>query len=342
MDDGGYCFNWKSLPSHHDEAQVLLDVNRSFVYYPQKQSEDELKARRLSLEDVLCSTLRNTPELSYFQGFHDIAQVFLLVLGQNSSKIVLQRLAVLKIRDFLLPTMEGTTLQLQLVPAILYVADPELCRHLAGLQPYFALAATITMFAHEIDDYQRIARIFDYLLASEAVTSLYMIVRIIVSRREELLLIDEDEQDMLYATLTKFPNSLDIDTLILNTESLMQSHPPATLPWRSWRKISKYSVLKTTHDIDGVVNQSLKFGLECMKKQSQEIKRQALIRSRIQMVSTWMKLYRKLSLAVIIAIGIGVISIWLRDGNIMQNLSFRSIATWYNTAMHHVQNFIRY
>jgi TBC1 domain family member 20 len=26
--------NWKSLPKHRDEDQVRLDVDRSFIYYP--------------------------------------------------------------------------------------------------------------------------------------------------------------------------------------------------------------------------------------------------------------------------------------------------------------------
>jgi hypothetical protein len=26
--------DWKSLPKHHDEDQVRLDVDRSFIYYP--------------------------------------------------------------------------------------------------------------------------------------------------------------------------------------------------------------------------------------------------------------------------------------------------------------------
>lgn len=26
--------SWEDLPKHHDEDQVQLDVNRSFIYYP--------------------------------------------------------------------------------------------------------------------------------------------------------------------------------------------------------------------------------------------------------------------------------------------------------------------
>lgn len=30
--------SWRKLPPHHDEQQAQLDVNRSFIYYPNSQS----------------------------------------------------------------------------------------------------------------------------------------------------------------------------------------------------------------------------------------------------------------------------------------------------------------
>jgi len=43
-----------------------------------------------------------------------------------------------------------------------------------GLQPYFAIAATLTLYAHDIEEYGGISRLFDFLLAHEAVVSVYM------------------------------------------------------------------------------------------------------------------------------------------------------------------------
>jgi TBC1 domain family member 20 len=84
------------------------------------------------------------------------------------------RLSLLRIRDFMLPSMSGTESHLHLLPAILYAVDPVLYRHLSQTQPFFALAATLTLYAHDIEEYGDIARLFDFLLASEAAVSLYL------------------------------------------------------------------------------------------------------------------------------------------------------------------------
>lgn len=138
------------------------------------ESEKQIEGRKQELSDLITALLRHHPCLHYFQGFHDIAQVLLLVLGTNQAAPLLARLSLLRIRDFMLPSMSASESHLRLLPAILYAADPKLCGHLSELQPYFALAATLTLYAHDIEEYGGISRLFDFLLAREAVVSLYM------------------------------------------------------------------------------------------------------------------------------------------------------------------------
>ena len=124
---------------------------------------------------MIKEVLRRHPLLCYFQGYHDIVQVLLLVLGANASPAAAARLSLLRIRDFMLPTMSGALSHLQLLPAILHAADAELFQHLSQTAPfYFALPATLTLYAHDIQEYGDIARLFDFLLASEAVVSIYL------------------------------------------------------------------------------------------------------------------------------------------------------------------------
>ena len=102
-------------------------------------------------------------------------QVLLLVLGAEAAPAAAARLSLLRIRDFMLPTMTGALSHLQLLPAILKAADAELFGHLSETAPfYFALPATLTLYAHEIQEYGDIARLFDYLLTNEAVVSIYL------------------------------------------------------------------------------------------------------------------------------------------------------------------------
>lgn len=218
--DKGFSYQeWQTCPPHPDEDQIKLDVNRAFVYYPLHRTDAELDARKAALQSLVFAVLRKHPSLHYFQGYHDIASVLLLVLEDNdedrykgrnghrksnsssmtsingskvsgSSNIdanemdeakvseliawALARLSLLRIRDFMLPTLDAALAQLTLLPAILRAADPALAGHLTGMQPFYALAGTLTMYAHEIQSYGDIARLFDYLLAQEAVLSIYL------------------------------------------------------------------------------------------------------------------------------------------------------------------------
>lgn len=166
--------DWKKLPEHRDEEQVDKDVARAFIYYPHDESGKQDSERKQQLHDLIVQVLRRHPQLSYFQGYHDIVQVFLLVLGQADAASAVTRLSLLRIRDFMLPALSPATVHLHLLPAILYAADPALCNHLKPTQPFYALSATLTLYAHDIQAYADIARLFDFLLANEAVMSIYL------------------------------------------------------------------------------------------------------------------------------------------------------------------------
>lgn len=139
------------------------------------ESGKRIDARKQELSNVITETLRRHPLLCYFQGYHDIVQVLLLVLGAEAAPAAAERLSLLRIRDFVLPTMTGAISHLQLLPYILRAADADLFQHLSQTAPfYFALPATLTLYAHDIQEYGDIARLFDYLLAHEAVASIYL------------------------------------------------------------------------------------------------------------------------------------------------------------------------
>jgi hypothetical protein len=143
------------------------------------ESDKRIDARKQELSNVITEVLRRHPLLCYFQGYHDIVQVLLLVLGAEAAPAAAARLSLLRIRDFMLPTMTGALSHLQLLPSILKAADAELFEHLSQTAPfYFALPATLTLYAHDIQEYGDIARLFDYLLTNEAVVSIYLYVTV--------------------------------------------------------------------------------------------------------------------------------------------------------------------
>ena len=314
--------SWRDLPRHKDEDQVGLDVNRSFIYYPQSmtaqelhkivhtnlmidESEKQLDLRKQELSSVITQVLREHPMLCYFQGFHDIVQVFLLVLGLEQAPNAVAHLSLLRIRDFMLPSLSASVAHLNLLPSILYAEDAKLCQHLSQTQPFFALAATLTLYAHDIQEYGDIARLFDFLIAQPAVVPIYFFAVIILSRREELFDIPADEPEMLHSVLSKLPKPLNLEQLISRTMVLFNDHPPERLPKRAWAKISCHSVLKTTYGSRRY--RSLKdgealFELQVLQLRRAELRKKALTR-------IWK--YRRPICGLGLAVFVGIFSFWL-------------------------------
>ncbi|KAJ4165345.1 hypothetical protein LMH87_006979 [Akanthomyces muscarius] len=300
-DDGG---SWKELPRHRDEDQVQLDVNRSFVYYPHDLSESDLEWRRSQLSALISQVLRTCPYLCYFQGYHDICQVLLLVLRPAWASPCVARLSVLRIRDFMLPNLGPTTAQLRLLPDVLAAADPALLRHVAAVEPFYALAGTLTMYAHNIDSYRDIARLFDVLLAREPVFSIYVFAQIVVDRRDEIL--DVDEPDLLQVILGRVPANMDLDALVARAAVLFAEHPPERL--RAWRRISRASALRTARDARRAAGQTLQEGEAYFERQAKELRWLDLRNSLLSVA--WA--YRRPAKAVGMAVAVSLVAFYMR------------------------------
>ncbi|KAI9375702.1 rab-GTPase-TBC domain-containing protein [Aspergillus egyptiacus] len=293
------------LPPHGDEEQVQLDVNRSFVYYPECPDE-ELSMKRNELSKVIKQVLRNYPMLCYFQGYHDIVQVVLLVLGDSESAPAAAQISLLRIRDYMLPSISPAVKHLHLIPAIIEKADKPLYYHLSGVQPFFALSATLTLYSHDIQEYSDIARLFDFLIANEPVVSIYLFAAIVMSRRKELLEIPKDEPEMLHFTLSKLPSPLDLEGLISQTVQLFRNHPPESLPSQVWKKIPWCSVLKTSRDV--FQRQSTDTTLQFFRQQTRCLRREERKAHFISFLSS----HRRTIGSVAVAVFIGAMSIWIR------------------------------
>ncbi|PBP25984.1 GTPase-activating protein gyp10 [Diplocarpon rosae] len=301
---------WKKLPRHRDEDQVRLDVERSFIYYPIDQTPQDLDSRKAELSDLITEVLRRQPYLYYFQGYHDICQVLLLVLEPRNRAPVVARLSALRIRDFMLPTFAQALTQLNLIPAILNSVNPKLHNHLSLTQPFFALSGTLTMYAHDIQEYGDISRLFDVLLAREAVFSVYMFAQIVLQRSDELFETPADEPEMLHSILSKLPKPLNIEELIANTIKLFEDHPPEHL--LLWRSISTSSVLKTARWHYQLTSQTLEEGQKYFMKQSKEM--QWAERRKQALKVAWK--HRKPAGTVGLAVLVGIISFWLRKSSV--------------------------
>jgi hypothetical protein len=314
--------DWQTLPTHKDEDQVALDVKRAFIYYPRDRPEDEVKRRKEELSDLIIEILRRHPYLSYFQGYHDICQVLLLVLEPAWRPRLLARLSLLRIRDFMLPSLAPTVSQLNLLPEIIERADPELRRHVAGIEPFYALAGTLTMYAHTIQDYQDIARLFDVLLGREPIFSIYLFAQIVLDRRAELLEIPSDDTAMLHFILSKAPADIDLDTLIADSVALFGRQRPETL--RSWKVISRFSVVKTANPVDQSTLQTLEDGHVFFQGHSSELK---WAEARAKATRTIWRYRRPLQLTGS-TVGVVLIAVYLRRNQGLVNHLIMALAQY--------------
>ena len=305
---------WESLPPHKDEDQVQLDVNRAFIYYPNNQTPSQLAHQKTLLSTLIISLLRTHPYLCYFQGYHDIAQVLLLLLPPRLQLPSLTRLSLFHIRDFMLPSLSPAITQLHLIPSILHLADPQLWHHLSTTQPFFALSGTLTMYAHDITTLGEITRLFDALLARDPPFTLYLFAAIVCSRREELFDTPRDEPEILHSILSKLPAPLDLEGLIAEAARLEARFPPERLP--AWRGVSRWSVLKTGRrragSGQGEVPVEVEQGRVWFERQVKELRWE----ERKKEVKKWVWRHRGPARAVGIAVLVAVVAVLVRRGQV--------------------------
>lgn len=246
------------------------------------EAEATVQKNKTALFNVIVKVLRQNPMLHYFQGYHDIVQVFFLVLGEEAAHSPVARMSLLRIRDYMLASIEPSIEHLRLIPAILQRADPELAIHLSKISPTFALSAVLTLYAHEMQKYADISRLYDFILAHEPVYAIYLFAALIISRRSQLLDIEAEDQDMLLLTLSKLPQPLDLQALIDKTLNLVRDWPSHNLPGNAWQRVSAYSVLKTSRA--DLQHQSLDDARVLFEKQSQQLARQQKITTAVNYV----------------------------------------------------------
>ena len=274
------------------------------MYYPSGETDKQLNARRVELEALIVETLRRHPSLCYFQGYHDIVQVFLLVQGVGPASPLVQRLSMLRIRDFMLPKLSASVSHLQLLPVILYKADREIYDILPA-NPFYGLAHVLTLYSHDIHSYKDIARLFDFLLAREAVMTIYLFAVIVISKREQLLeyMADGPDEDVMSVVLQKLPENIDIEDMIAKASALFEQYPPQSLPFRTWAKVSDTSVLKTTMDVKALAIQTLEEGQILFEKHAEQIRRDE---ARQRMLLTVKKTLSKYQRPVVLTISVAI------------------------------------
>ncbi|TIA97932.1 hypothetical protein E3P84_02614 [Wallemia ichthyophaga] len=179
------------LTPHPDENQLRLDIDRSLIHYPLHvtlQHKNQLKAL---LYDLITTTLRLHPTLSYFQGFHDVITVILVELDVDVGVLqaFIHRFTLHWCRDAMGVGLEPVRGWLRVLHKILIAVDPDVAIIVeqAAPEPFFALSWILTLFAHDVVDQPTIARLFDFWIVEGPPALVYFCVALVMAEKERLV-----------------------------------------------------------------------------------------------------------------------------------------------------------
>ena len=192
------------------------------------------KQRRLGTFINLTLLQGEGEQLRYYQGYHDVACIFLTTLasGPSSSSSssspqntlamaappalelparVLYQVSQAHLRDYLKDNFVDlqTALRLTVFP-MLAVLDPDVHDQLyaAEMQPFFCLSWVITWFAHEVRDTALVKRLFDAFLVGHPLLPLYVTIAMVLHPINRLIVLDtEPDFAILHQTLRGLPRN---------------------------------------------------------------------------------------------------------------------------------------
>ncbi|KAI8575518.1 hypothetical protein K450DRAFT_303471 [Umbelopsis ramanniana AG] len=235
---------------HVDEKQVQLDVDRSLNAYPQGLDETSKKEKQDELNELIVEVLRRNKSLHYYQGFHDICTVFLLIFGKKAAVDLVEQVTLFFLRDAMLDSMDPILRQVTLLDTLYQHEDQQISSFLqeANVLPYYCLSWVITWCSHDIDDFSVIPRLFDLFLSSNPLMPVYFAAAIVLSHKEELLQ-QECENSAIHTFLSKLPQKpLDVEALIAKATQLEESYPPIQLQRKAHIGLDETSSVNTWGD----------------------------------------------------------------------------------------------
>lgn len=207
--------------------QVQLDVKRSFSNITNKDLKQ--KYQRI-LQQLILNVLRRNVHFSYYQGYHDVASIFILLFTdiektESDSTLavelelvseMLYHFSLLYLRDFLMSTLDFTMDQLRVVPKIFAKLDTEIYETLFGnSDPKLVVSAPVscllTFFSHDLNNTEQIFDIFNTVVENKTMSwVIYIYCLIIVQNKKTLM-------KSVEATRDSFLNENDFVNINLQT-----------------------------------------------------------------------------------------------------------------------------
>ncbi|XP_067625601.1 TBC1 domain family member 20 [Eurosta solidaginis] len=209
------------LQNHAEYQQVVLDVNRSLKRFPPGIPYEQRIALQDQLTVLILRVINKYPNLRYYQGYHDVAVTFLLVVGEVVAFAVMEELSTNHFSECMQETMDATQKRLMFIWPLIYFENPQLFKFLeqSAVGTLFALPWYLTWFGHSLNSYKDVVRLYDYFLASPIYMPIFVTAAILLYRAEEILQVDCDMASV-HCILSKLPDDLPFEEL-LKTSSVL-------------------------------------------------------------------------------------------------------------------------
>uniref|UniRef100_K3WBN5 Rab-GAP TBC domain-containing protein n=1 Tax=Globisporangium ultimum (strain ATCC 200006 / CBS 805.95 / DAOM BR144) TaxID=431595 RepID=K3WBN5_GLOUD len=217
---------------HRDDYQVEKDIERSLWHYDIVKGirESDRRAKRRALTQIINAVLRGNDELHYYQGYHDVSSVFLLALGDQRAFCALERVSSSYHREAMGTGFETVMQVTRLLFPLVDAEDSALFAYMcqSGVEPFFALPWMITWFAHQLQRFEDVTRLYDVFLVSHPLFCLYVSAALILEARVRILKCDCDFGTM-HSLLSKLPQTMDVEKVIARATMLIHTISPAQL-----------------------------------------------------------------------------------------------------------------
>lgn len=219
----------EEIKANKNYNQVLMDVNRSLKRFPPGISDEDRPELQDQLTRLIIRVLDKHSELHYYQGYHDVAITFLLVVGEEMAFHILETLSTGPwLREFMYPSMERTTYLLNYMYPLIEAVDPDLYQFLESSEvgTIFALPWLITWFGHVLPDYNDVVRLYDFFLAQPPMMAVYLASTIVLHRSEDVQKVDCDMAST-HGLLSRIPiEAPPFELLLEKAAALYEEHPP--------------------------------------------------------------------------------------------------------------------
>ncbi|XP_075151665.1 TBC1 domain family member 20 [Haematobia irritans] len=213
------------LQTHPEYNQVVLDVNRSLKRFPPGIPYEQRIALQDQLTVLILRVINKYPYLRYYQGYHDVAVTFLLVVGEEVAFAVMEELSTTHFCECMQETMDSTQKRLMFIWPIVNFENSALFQFLqrSSVGTLFALPWYLTWFGHSLNSYKSVVRLYDYFLASPIYSPIFVTAAIILYR-EQAILAEDCDMASIHCLLSKLPDDMPIEDLLKTSSNLYDKY----------------------------------------------------------------------------------------------------------------------